>query len=188
MRQRAIIALALFLDPALIIADEPTTALDVIMQDQVFRYLDAVRDNMQASMLLITHDISLVFESCDTMSVMHSGQICETGTTNDVYYSPRHPYTILLQRSFPDVENPGRELIPIEGEPPQMGEDVNFCTFADRCPWAIEECREAAPPIESAETGSEKHAVSCIRHQDMEKLIKQEEITLDAEQQEQEAD
>ena len=182
MRQRAIIALALFLEPSVIIADEPTTALDVIMQDQVFKYLDNVKRDLQASMLLITHDISLVFESCDSMAVMHSGQICETGTTNDIYYTPRHPYTILLQRSFPDVENPQRELIPIEGEPPQLGDEVDFCTFADRCPWAIEECREGTPPLEPTETDSPAHAASCIRHHEMAGLLERDGIVLDSQQ------
>lgn len=186
MRQRATIALGLFLKPSLVIADEPTTALDVIMQDQVFKYLDDIQEEFQTSMLLITHDISLVFESCNSMAVMHSGQICETGTVNDIYYTPRHPYTILLQRSFPDVENPNRELIPIEGEPPQMGDDVNFCTFSDRCPWEIDECQQAAPAPESTNTQSNMHFASCFRHQDMASLVK--EYGIELESQEQEAD
>ncbi|PSP87639.1 ABC transporter ATP-binding protein [Halobacteriales archaeon QS_4_66_20] len=167
MQQRALIALALFLEPSLIIADEPTTALDVIMQDQVFKYLDAAREELATSMLLITHDISLVFESCDRMGVMHAGQLAESGSVRDVYDSPRHPYTFLLQGSFPDIRYPERDLEVIEGDPPQLLGDVAECTFADRCPFAVEECRELAPPLEPVEAGEDPdHRVACIRSEE----------------------
>ncbi|KAB1190435.1 ATP-binding cassette domain-containing protein [Haloferax sp. MBLA0076] len=162
MQQRAVIALALFMEPSLIIADEPTTALDVIMQDQIFKYLDAMKDEFETSMLLITHDISLVFESCQSMAVMHGGQLAETGTVVDLYDTPRHPYSILLQEAFPDIEDPNRELGTIDGTPPRIIGDVNVCTFVDRCPWAIEDCHTAAPPLEQVE-GDSRHGVSCFR-------------------------
>jgi len=162
MQQRAIIALALFLRPSLVIADEPTTALDVIMQDQIFKYLDAINEKLGTSMLMITHDISLVFESCSEMAIMHGGQIAESGSVDAVYNDPRHPYGILLQRAFPDIRFPDRELEVIEGSPPKSIGPVNHCTFADRCPWAREECRERAPPLERAGDDPD-HLVACIR-------------------------
>jgi len=170
MQQRAIIAFALLLDPALIIADEPTTALDVIMQDQVFKYLDEIREQTNTGMMLITHDISVVFESCRKMAVMHAGQVAETGRTSDIDKSPRHPYSILLQNAFPDVRNPERELEVIEGVPPQLIGDVDFCTFADRCPWAIKECKQHAPAQEPIDASSNGHAVSCIRKDEVHEL------------------
>jgi len=169
MQQRAIIALALFLEPSLIVADEPTTALDVIMQDQIFKYLDRIKETTDVSMILITHDISVIFESCDSLAIMHSGQIAETASCRDLFDTPRHPYSILLQQAFPDVDHPDRELQTIDGYPPQLGEDVDFCTFADRCPWAVSECRDAAPPlerIEDSETGRD-HYAACIRTEEV---------------------
>jgi oligopeptide/dipeptide ABC transporter ATP-binding protein len=163
MQQRAIIALALFLEPSMLIADEPTTALDVIMQDQVFKYLDEVKSETDTSMLMITHDISLVFESCDEMAIMHAGQAAEVGSVTDVYDNPRHPYSILLQEAFPDVRYPDRDLGIIEGNPPQNLGEVDYCTFSDRCPWAVEECHHGAPPLEQVEDADDDHFAACIR-------------------------
>jgi len=164
MQQRTIIALALFLEPSLIIADEPTTALDVIMQDQIFKYLDQINEDLGTSMMMITHDISLVFETCERMAIMHAGQLAESGTVRDIFNSPRHPYSILLQEAFPDLRFPDRELEVIEGHPPKLFGNVNRCTFADRCPWAIEECRNSAPPLEAVRDSAESnHLAACIR-------------------------
>ncbi|WP_135806522.1 ABC transporter ATP-binding protein [Halorussus marinus] len=169
MQQRAIIAFALFLQPSLIIADEPTTALDVIMQDQIMDYINGLKDDWDVSMLLITHDISLVFENCDSMAVMHGGQIAETGTVDDVFDRPRHPYAILLQNAFPDVRFPDRELAVIDGHPPQLRDEVDFCTFADRCPWAEPACREGAPPATPV-AGDDDHLAWCVRAGEMSEL------------------
>lgn len=172
MEQRAIIALALFLRPSLIIADEPTTALDVIMQDQIFKYLDRMKEQ-DVSMLLITHDMSVIFESCDRMMVMHGGQSVETGTVNQIYSDPHHPYSKLLQDAFPDYRYPNRELAEIEGAPPEQWGDVDYCTFADRCPLAVEECRTAAPESEVVSPGPAEHSphtVSCYRKDDIDQL------------------
>ncbi len=166
MEQRAIIALALFLRPSLIIADEPTTALDVIMQDQVFKYLDEIREEGNASMVLITHDISLVFESCDDIAIMHSGQVAETGDIETIYDNPRHPYSFMLQGAFPDHRYPDRDLEIIEGYPPENMGDVSYCTFVDRCPYAVDECREMAPELEQWEQAESNHLVSCFRSED----------------------
>lgn len=169
MKQRAIIAMSLLLNPSLIIADEPTTALDVIMQDQFLKHIDDLRDERDLALLLITHDIAVVFETCDSMAVMHGGQIAERGTTKEVFSTPRHPYTILLQESFPDARYPDRELEVIEGSPPALRDEVDYCTFAGRCPWAEQECQEALPPVESLNR-NDSHAVSCFRSDEMESL------------------
>lgn len=163
MQQRAIIALALFLEPSLIIADEPTTALDVIMQDQIFKYLDRAKDETDTSLLLITHDISVIFESCDSVAIMHASQIAEKGTTEAVHDNPRHPYAFLFKEAFPDVREPKKDLEIIEGHPPELLGEVDFCSFADRCPWAIEECRRGAPPSEPVDDDS-THTASCVRN------------------------
>jgi len=166
MQQRAIIALALFLRPSLLIADEPTTALDVIMQDQVFKYLNEIKQGGDIGMILITHDISLVFESCDRMSVMHAGQVSEVGPVDKIYEEPHHPYTILLKEAFPDIRYPNRELGVIEGNPPQNMGEVDYCTFVDRCPWAVSECDQHAPALEPVDSEG-SHPVACVRRDEV---------------------
>jgi oligopeptide/dipeptide ABC transporter ATP-binding protein len=163
MNQRAIIALSIFLEPSLIIADEPTTALDVIMQDQIMKYLEELRSE-DTTVMLITHDISLVFEFCDNITLMHGAQICETGPVEEIYTDPRHPYSLMLQEAFPDFHQADKELAIIEGNPPQLGEETGFCSFVDRCPWASEECREGHPPLELVNSSGElTHGVACVR-------------------------
>ncbi|MDX1744332.1 MAG: ABC transporter ATP-binding protein [Halobacteriales archaeon] len=171
MQQRAIIAFSLFLQPSLIIADEPTTALDVIMQDQILDHINRLKDDWDISMFLITHDISIVFENCDSVGVMHGGQMAEVGSAVDVFDRPRHPYAILLQNAFPDIRYPDRELAVIDGHPPQITEKAEFCTFADRCPWAISACRDGAPPPQQIE-GDPGHSAWCIRAGEMEELAR----------------
>jgi oligopeptide/dipeptide ABC transporter ATP-binding protein len=114
-------------------------------------------------MLLITHDISVVLESCDRLTVMHAGQVAETGTSIDLYDRPHHPYFILLKDAFPDIERPDEPLSIIEGDPPQLTGDVDYCTFVDRCPWAVEECHHGMPPLEPIDEDSPDHLASCIR-------------------------
>jgi len=167
MKQRVVIALSLFLEPSLIIADEPTTALDVIMQDQILQHLESMKAEQDVSMALITHDISVVFESFERMAVMHGGQVCEVGTTREIYYDPHHPYTIMLQQAFPDIRFPNRELSVIDGIPPEEYGNVTRCTFADRCPIAEEDCRAVAPDLQSvdsdSESESETHLAACYK-------------------------
>jgi len=172
MQQRAMIALALFLEPSLVIADEPTTALDVIMQDQIFKYFDEVKEKIDTSLLLITHDISVIFESCDKVAIMHAGQVAETGDVVDVHQNPRHPYTILFKEAFPDIRYPNRELEIIEGYPPQHIGTVDYCSFVDRCPWATEECRADAPTLEQA--AEDDHMAACFRMDETAHLYEQE--------------
>lgn len=172
MKQRVAIALALFLDPELLIADEPTTALDVIMQDQIFKYLYDIGEETDTSLLLVTHDISLVFESANKAVVMHAGQIAESGSVTAIYDEPSHPYTVLLARAFPDLRNPRKELSVIEGSPPQSFGDVSYCTFADRCPLATDECRDHAPPLEPVSGGrsEDDHVVACFHSDDIDRI------------------
>jgi oligopeptide/dipeptide ABC transporter ATP-binding protein len=180
MEQRAIIALSLLLEPSLVIADEPTTALDVIMQDQVMKYLDQMKETAETSVMLVTHDISLVLETCKKMTIMHSGQICESGETVDVFTSPHHPYSALLQQAVPDVRQTSGPLQEIEGTPPLTRNEVNFCTFVDRCPLAVEECRKESPPTEVVGRGEEgtAHVASCFQQDQVEKLKEPERQTV----------
>ncbi len=173
MKQRVVIALSLILEPAILIADEPTTALDVIMQDQVFKYLDEIKEQTDTSMVLITHDISLVFESCQRIGVMHAGQLAEVGPVLDVYQRPRHPYTILLKEAFPDVRYPNRELGQIDGHPPRNIGEIRECTFAERCPWAESTCRQEAPALEGMAEEPDNHQVSCFRKAEVHELYDQ---------------
>ncbi len=181
MKQRVIIALALFLEPDLIMADEPTTALDVIMQDQVFSYLDDISKNIGSSMVLITHDMGVVFESCEKVGVMHAGQLSEVGSPAELYNNPSHPYTILLKRSFPELDNLDKKLLTVDGNPPQLTNEANFCTFVDRCPWAKKECHETTPKLEPVENGS--HRAACLRKEMVKKDIKNGVHTIPGEKQ-----
>lgn len=174
MQQRAIIALALFLEPSLIIADEPTTALDVIMQDQIFKYLDKMKEAVDTSLLLITHDISVIFESCDSVAIMHASQVTEKGSANAVHKNPRHPYAFLFKEAFPDIREPKKDLEIIEGHPPQLLGEVNHCSFVDRCPWAIEDCRNLAPPHEQVDDDDPSHTASCFRMDEAYELYEKE--------------
>lgn len=180
MQQRAIIALALFLEPRLVIADEPTTALDVIMQDQIFKYLDKMKDELDISLLLITHDISVIFESCDSVAIMHASQIAERGTTEAVHNNPRHPYAFMFKEAFPDVREPKRELEIIDGYPPELMGDVDFCSFADRCPWAAPECREGEPASVSVDDDDPTHQTACVRKDEAFELYRAERQGRDA--------
>jgi oligopeptide/dipeptide ABC transporter ATP-binding protein len=158
MRQRAIIAMALACDPALVIADEPTTALDVIIQDEVFALLAALRRRGGQALLLISHDLALVAENCDRIAVMYAGQIIEAGPTESLFDRPAHPYTIGLQSAFPDLDEARTELISMPGSPPGMHAHEDVCRFAPRCPFAQEICRQRAPvPTEVAEG----HVAAC---------------------------
>jgi len=133
------------------------------MQDQIFKYLDRMKDDAETSLLLITHDISVIFESCDSVAIMHASQIAECGSTMAVHDNPRHPYAFMFKEAFPDIREPDRDLEVIEGYPPELIGDVTSCSFADRCPWAVEECRESAPPLEPAGDDDATHVASCFR-------------------------
>jgi peptide/nickel transport system ATP-binding protein len=145
MRQRAMIAMALALEPSLILADEPTTALDVIMQDQILKRISQIQDEIRSSMLVITHDVSVVAETCDRVLVMYAGQVAEEGPVEEIFNQPYHPYTIGLKRAFPNIRKTNQDLLSIKGYPPELIDPPQGCRFAERCPMADERCREEYP-------------------------------------------
>lgn len=158
MKQRSIIAMALALDPALIIADEPTTALDVIMQDRILHQIIRLQQEVNSSMVFITHDISVVSETCNTIIVMYGGRIMEKASTRDFFNNPYHPYTLGLQNAFPSITDIGEELISIPGAPPDLLEPKPGCRFQDRCPFATDFCRSEMPPLSKV---ADDHSVAC---------------------------
>jgi len=146
MRQRAAIALALALEPKLVIADEPVTALDVIVQRQVLDMLGSISRDMQIAAIFVTHDISVVAYLCSLTAVMYAGRIVEYGPTSEVLARPAHPYTMGLMNAFPDPEGATDQLAPIEGTPPDLHRPPWGCRFALRCPFVQDECRAGYPP------------------------------------------
>jgi oligopeptide/dipeptide ABC transporter ATP-binding protein len=155
MRQRVCIAMALLCDPQLLIADEPTTMLDVTIQSQILELLRKLRRERSMSILFITHDLGVVAELCDRVIVMYAGRIVETGSTHAVLQRPLHPYTAALLRSTPRVElKGGGELHPIAGLPPRLTEEkLTACAFAPRCRLARDACRDGEPALVEAEPG-----------------------------------
>lgn len=159
MKQRAVIALALALRPQLVIADEPVTALDVIVQHQVLRTLRDLRAALGVSLLLITHDISVVAHLCDDVAVMYAGRIVEWGPVAEVFARPRHPYTMGLRNAFPSLRAQQDHLVPIEGYPPDLHQPPQGCAFAPRCPFAIQRCWDDDPAL----TVTDGLAAACHR-------------------------
>ena len=145
MRQRAIIALALLFRPPLLVADEPTTGLDVIVQRQIVNLLTDLRRSEGLSLLFISHDIGVVAELCDRVAVLYAGEVMEEGPTAEVLASPSHPYTMGLAQSFPDIRAPDRPLVSISGHPPRLTEALKACPFASRCPFVRDVCRVERP-------------------------------------------
>ncbi|WP_205961590.1 ABC transporter ATP-binding protein [Pararhodobacter oceanensis] len=145
MKQRAVIAMAMALQPQLLIADEPTTALDVVTQAQILSRLAKLRRERGMALLFITHDISVVVQTCDRVAVMYGGKIMETGPVREVFGQPFHPYTMGLTNAFPTLEGAQRELISIPGTPPDLLNPPTGCRFAERCPFATDLCRAEEP-------------------------------------------
>ena len=146
MRQRAMIAMALACDPALVIGDEPTTALDVMVQAQILQLLESLRRELGLSLLLITHDLSVIAETCDRVLVMYAGKVAEEGPVQRVFTAPRHPYTQKLLSSFPNIRADRRTLDTIPGMPPDLRHPPVGCPFASRCPAVMPVCTEVMPP------------------------------------------
>ena len=146
MRQRAVIAMALSCDPAVIIADEPTTALDVIVQDRILRELKGIQQELQMCIIYISHDIAVVAEVTDRVGVMYAGNLVELGDTAEVFRAPLHPYTAALLSSFPRISGEKRPLATLSGEPPNLIDPPPGCPFHPRCPHATAVCREEPPP------------------------------------------
>ncbi len=145
MRQRAMIAMALACNPQLIVADEPTTALDVMIQAQIMELLDRLRRDLDLAMIIVTHDLGVVAEACQKVLVMYGGRVAEYGPVEQVFGSPRHPYTQRLLRAFPDLDNPQAELASIPGSPPRLSALPTGCRFHPRCPLAVERCVAETP-------------------------------------------
>jgi len=162
MRQRAIIAMALILEPELVLADEPTTSLDVIVQDQIFRLVRELQRLLGFAMLLVTHDLALVIENCDRIAVMYAGAIVEEGLTSDVVAEPFHPYTLGLKNSMPMLGG-DKEPISIPGSPPDPTVSHAGCRFAARCPFAIPICHSRPPTLAPVKAG---HLAACHRSGD----------------------
>lgn len=155
MKQRAVIALALICRPSLVLADEPTTALDVVAQRRILELLEELRSELDNSLIMISHDISAVAETCSRVAVMYAGQIVETGPTRDTLLQSHHPYTHALVSSFPALGVKSERLPSIEGTPPDLSQTLVGCRFAPRCPFAQEICRHEAPPMVQVVPGRE---------------------------------
>jgi oligopeptide/dipeptide ABC transporter ATP-binding protein len=146
MRQRAMIAMALACDPAIVIGDEPTTALDVMVQAQILELLESLRHKLGLSLILITHDLSVIAETCDRVMVMYAGKVAEEGPVGEVFRRPRHPYTQKLLSAFPNIASDRRTLDVIPGAPPDLRDPPPGCRFAPRCPLVMAVCTEVVPP------------------------------------------
>lgn len=165
MKQRVVIAIALACSPKLLIADEPTTALDVTIQAQVLELMKELIQNKDMSMILITHDLGVVAEVCEDVAVMYAGRIVEQGSADDIFNHTRHPYTEGLFDSLPNLKQRGEELVPIKGLMPDPSDLPPGCAFAPRCPYATEACTRAVPVLRDVE-GSSAHKVACLAYDD----------------------
>ena len=165
MKQRVVIAIALACSPKLLIADEPTTALDVTIQAQVLELMKELIQNKDMSMILITHDLGVVAEVCEDVAVMYAGRIVEQGSADDIFNHTRHPYTEGLFDSLPNLKQRGEELVPIKGLMPDPSDLPPGCAFAPRCPYATEACTRGVPALRAVE-GSTTHKVACIAYDD----------------------
>ena len=163
MKQRVVIAMALACSPEILIADEPTTALDVTIQAQVLDMIRELKRKYQMSMIMITHDLGIVAEVCDEVAVMYAGRIVEMGTLEDIFHRTRHPYTEGLFNSLPNINARVDELTPIPGQMPDPTNLPPGCAFAPRCRYATEACKEAVP---EARAVSETHTVACRAYDD----------------------
>ena len=150
MKQRVMIAMALVCRPQLLVADEPTTALDVTVQAQIIELLNELKNDFNTAIIMITHDLGVVAGLCDKVLVMYAGRTMEYGTVDDIFYRPAHPYTVGLLRSIPRIDADTREKLPsIPGNPPNLLALPTGCPFHERCAYASAQCREAPPPLET---------------------------------------
>jgi peptide/nickel transport system ATP-binding protein len=167
MSQRVLIAMALACDPKLLIADEPTTALDVTIQAQILDLLDELQEDLNVAIQLITHDMAVISEMCDRVAVMYAGKKVEEGRVADVFGSPRHPYTLGLLKARPAVDDPRDRIDTIPGSMPDLVDTPSGCSFRTRCPYATEECAGSVPPLIEAGDSAEHHLSACVRIDDI---------------------
>lgn len=163
-RQRVMIAMALALNPDLVIMDEPTTALDVVTQREIVEELSELRERLGFAMIFITHDLSLLVELADQIMVMYAGAVVERAQAKALYSAPRHPYTLGLMNSFPPLHGPITKMQGIPGSPPSLKNPPSGCAFHPRCPYAMAQCSVEAPPLE---TTSGEGSVACWLHVDL---------------------
>ena len=162
MRQRIMIAIALACDPKLIIADEPTTALDVTIQAQILELMKQLTRRLNVALIIITHNLGVVARYANGVNVMYAGRIVESGPAAEIYHSPRHPYTMALLRSVPRLDRPRQaRLDPVEGQPPDLTRLDAGCSFRPRCRFAVEACTQARPPLQ--QVGDGPHLAACFR-------------------------
>jgi peptide/nickel transport system ATP-binding protein len=159
MRQRVLIAMCLLLDPQIVILDEPTTALDILTQRAVIDVLKSLRDQLEFSLIFISHDLSLAAELADQVATMYAGAVVEIGDVYEIFERPRHPYTEGLIHAVPTVTGELEQLFSIPGSPPDLIELLPGCKFAPRCPYAVERCRAEEPQSEEVSPG---HLVACF--------------------------
>lgn len=159
LKQRVMIAMSLACNPHLVIADEPTTALDVIIEAQVLKVMKDLQHKLNLSMILISHDLSMIAETCNKVAIMYAGKIVEQGDTTSIYKKTLHPYTQKLVSAFPSIIGPKKELTSIHGFPPDLLDPPPGCRFHPRCNYAMEICRKEAPP--TVNVGSKNHSVAC---------------------------
>jgi len=158
MRQRAMIAMALACNPNILIADEPGTALDVIVQAQVLRLMNELRKKLDLGMIMISHDLSIISETCDKLAIMYAGKLVELGDTFSMFKKPAHPYTQGLIAAFPSIYAPKQEMMALPGLPPNLLNPPKGCRFAPRCPYAMDICKKKTPQLKEVSTG---HYVAC---------------------------
>jgi oligopeptide/dipeptide ABC transporter ATP-binding protein len=171
MRQRVMIAMALSCEPKLIIADEPTTALDVTIQAQILELMKELTKNLGVSMIIITHNLGVVARYADRVNVMYAGKIIETGTAMDIYHNPQHPYTLALLNSIPRMDQPRKDkLDPVEGQPPDLTQLDDGCSFRYRCRYALDGCAKAFPALEEVSDG---HSAACFEKGRLEEPVKE---------------
>jgi len=166
MRQRVMIAMALALDPQVLIMDEPTTALDVVMQRQIVEQIADLRERLGFSVIFITHDVSLLIEIADRIAIMYAGEIVEEAAAQDIYRTPRHPYSDALLHSFPPLRGARRELTGIPGSPPDLANLPKGCPYAARCAFAWDACRAVTPELTTPRVEDDHpwREVACLRH------------------------
>ena len=161
MKQRAVIALALSCDPKVIIADEPTTALDVVIQDQILNEIKKVQDLLGLSLIYISHDIAVIAEMTDKIAVMYAGSIVEIGPTKDVFKTPKHSYTRALLDSTPSIRGEKKKLRSLDGEPPSLINEITGCSFSPRCPTPTEKCKNQSVEMNLIKVGENHFADEC---------------------------